>query len=256
MAIVETEALILRTYNFGEADKIVVCLTQTSGLVRAVAKGCRKLKSRFGAALEPFTLAKINYYQKENRELVGLGGAEIIKSHFDLSGNAETLAGLAYMGDLVVDFAAPYEPNERLFRMVKACLEAICEPQTDLQTVLRYFEIWLLKLEGYLPDVRRCGDCQRTFDENEIAFVNRDMVFRCRDCSGGSGDSLSRNLQKQLRATQRQAPLVFARESQSVPASTQRELAELTHRLIGRALERQPRLRPTFNAPKIAEPIA
>jgi len=255
VAIVETEALILRTYNFGEADKIVVCLTQSSGVVRAVAKGCRKLRSRFGAALEPFTLTRINYYQKENRELVGLGGAEIIKSHFDLSGNAEMLAGLAYMGDLVIEFAAPHEPNERLFRMVKACLEAICEPHTDLQTVLRYFEIWLLKLEGFLPDVKRCGECRRTFHDDEIAFVNRDMVFRCRECSGGSGDALSRSLQKQLRATQRLAPFVFARESQAVPASTQREMAELTHRLIGRALERQPRLRPTFNPPKLAEPV-
>ena len=254
MAIVETEALILRTYNFGEADKIVVCLTHTSGLVRAVAKGCRKLKSRFGAALEPFTLAKLNYYQKENRELVGLGGAEIIKSHFDLSGNAETLAGLAYMGDLVIEFAAPYETNERLFRMVKACLDAICESQSDLQTILRYFEIWLLKLEGFLPDVRRCGECHRVFDQDEIAFVNRDMVFRCRDCSGGSGEALSRSLQKQLRATQSQSPLVFARESRTIPTTTHREMAELTHRLIGRALERQPRLRPTFTAPKIAEP--
>ena len=57
MAIVETEALVLRTYNFGEADKIVVCLTHKAGLVRAVAKGCRKLKSKFGAALEPFARA-------------------------------------------------------------------------------------------------------------------------------------------------------------------------------------------------------
>ena len=100
MALLETEALVLRTYNFGEADKIVVCLTRSAGLIRAVAKGCRKLKSKFGASLEPFTLARIHYYQKENQELVSLNQAEILKSHFDLSGNAEILTGLAYMGDL------------------------------------------------------------------------------------------------------------------------------------------------------------
>ncbi len=75
MALVETEALVLRTYNFGEADKIVVCLTHAAGVIRAVAKGCRKLKSRFGAALEPFTLTRITYYQKENQELVALSQA-------------------------------------------------------------------------------------------------------------------------------------------------------------------------------------
>ena len=246
MAIVETEALVLRTYNFGEADKIVVCLTHTAGLIRAVAKGCRKLKSRFGASLEPFTLARITYYQKEHQELVSLNHAEIVKSHFDLSGQAETLTGLAYMGDLVIEFSPPYEANERLFRMVKACLDAICESQSDLQVILRYFEIWLLKLEGFLPDMRRCGDCHRAFDQQEVTFVNTDLVFRCRACSQGAGGALSIKLQTQLRATQRLAPFVFAQESRAIPESIHREMAELTHRLIGRVLERQPRLRSTF----------
>ena len=246
MAILETEALVLRTYNFAEADKIVVCLTHSSGLIRAVAKGCRKLKSRFGAALEPFTLAKITYYQKEHQELVSLNHAEILKSHFDLSGQAETLTGLAYMGDLVIEFSPPYEPNERLFRMVKACLDAICESQADLQVILRYFEIWLLKLEGYLPDIRRCGECHRPFELQEATFVNTDLLFRCRDCSRGTGRALSTKLQNQLRATQRLAPFVFAQESRAIPESIHREMAELTHRMIGRVLERQPRLRSTF----------
>jgi DNA repair protein RecO (recombination protein O) len=245
MAILETEALVLRTYNLGEADKIVVCLTHKAGLIRGVAKGCRKLKSRFGAALEPFTFAKVTYYQKENQDLVSLNQAEIIKSHFDLSGNAETLTGLAYMGDLVIEFSPPYEPNERLFRMVKACLDAICESQSDLQVILRYFEIWLLKLEGFLPDIRRCGECHRVFDETESAFVNSDLMFRCSRCSHG-GSALSRKLQTQLGATQRLAPYVFAQESRAVPASIHREMAELTHRLIGRVLEKQPRLKSTF----------
>lgn len=246
MAIHETEALVLRTYNFGEADKIVVCLTRTSGLIRAVARGCRKLKSKFGAALEPFTLAKIVYYQKENQELVSLNHAEIVKSHFDLSSQAEVLIGLAYMGDLVIEFSPPYEPNERLFRMVKACLDAICESQSDLQVILRYFEIWLLKLEGYLPDMRRCGECHRTFDVEEATFVNNDLVFRCLKCSRGTGSALSVKLQTQLRATQRLAPYLFAQESRALPENIHREMAELTHRLIGRVLERQPRLRSTF----------
>lgn len=246
MAVLDTEALVLRTYNFAEADKIVVCLTRTAGLIRGVAKGCRKLKSRFGAALEPFTLANISYYQKEHQELVSLSQVEIVKSHFNLSSNAETLAGLAYMGDLVIEFSPPYEPNERLFRMVKACLDAISESQPDLQIILRYFEIWLLKLEGYLPDIRHCGECHRVFDETEPAFMGADTLFRCRSCSQGSGAALSRRLQTQLRATQKMAPYPFAQESRAMPASIHREMADLTHQLIGRVLERQPRLRSTF----------
>jgi len=252
MALHETEALVLRTYNFGEADKIVVCLTHSNGLIRGVAKGCRKLKSRFGASLEPFTLAKLNYYQKENQELVSLNSAEILKSHFDLSGNAETLTGLAYMGDLVIEFSPPYESNERLFRMVKACLDAISQSQPDLQIILRYFEIWLLKLEGYLPDVRRCGECQRAFEEKEQAFMSLDLAFQCRRCSLGGGRAVSQKLMTQLRASQRLSPLKFAQECRIAPTSIQRELTELTHQLVGRVLERQPRLKSSFQPALLA----
>ena len=242
----ETEALVLRTYNFGEADKIVVCLTRESGVVRGVAKGCRKLKSRFGAALEPFTLTKVSYYHKENQELVSLRQADIIKSHFDLSSHAETLAALAYMGDLVLEFSPPFEQNEKLFRMVNACLDAIAASEADLQSILRYFEIWLLKLEGYLPDVRRCGECHLPFDTNEAAFLGTDLMFRCRRCGKGSGNALSGRLQSQLRATQKLAPNKFAEDARQLPEGIHREMAELTRQLIGRVLERQPRLRPTL----------
>ncbi len=246
MAVFETEALILRTYNFAEADKIVVCLTRDAGVIRGVAKGCRKLKSRFGASLEPFTLTKLVYYQKENQELASISNAEIVKSHFDLSSHAETLAGLAYMGDLVVEFSPPHHVNEKLFRMVKACLDAISESRQDLPLILRYFEVWLLKLEGYLPDLKRCAECGQGFDDQRVAFLGSDLNFRCRSCTTGTGNAVSRRLQMQLRATEKLAPFVFAKESREVPASIHKEMAELTHLLIARVLERQPRLRPDF----------
>jgi len=248
MAIIETEALVLRTYNFGEADKIVVVLTQAAGVVRGVAKGCRKLKSRFGASLEPFTLTKLTYYEKENQELVAMRQAEIVKSHFDLSSQAETLTGLAYMGDLVIEFSPPHEANDNLYRMVKACLEALSQSPRDMQSVLRYFEIWLLKLQGYLPDIRRCGECHEEFSDTSGVFLNLDLVLRCRRCSQGQGSAVSRKLLAQLRATQKVGPDAFVKASHEVPDSVFREFAELTHQLIGRALERQPRLRPTFHS--------
>lgn len=246
MGLYETEALVLRTYNLAEADKIVVSLTHANGLVRAVAQGCRRLKNRFGAALEPFTLLQITYYQKENQDLASLRQVEILKSHFYLSSDAETLTGLAYMADLVMEFSPPHQANETLFRMVKACLEAVAASPRDLQTVLRYFEIWVLKLEGFLPDMKRCSECHLTFDENRMAFLGTDLMLRCRACGQGAGKALSDKLHRQLRATQKLSPSVFVQESQQVPAETHRELAELTHSLLGRVLDRQPRMRSTF----------
>ena len=244
MALVETEALVLRTYNLAEADKIVVCLTRTAGLIRGVARGARKIKNRIGAALEPFTLANISYYEKETQELVSLRQAEILTSHFDLSGEPETLAGLAYIGDLVTEFSPPHQANEKLFRMVKACLEAIALSAQDLESILRYFEIWSLKLEGFLPDLRRCAECRRLFTEDDMVFVGQDLYLRCRSCSQGRGSALSKMVRSQLRATQRLAPYVFAQGSRGVPTRARREMAELTHQMIGRVLERQPRVQP------------
>ena len=246
MGLCETEALVLRTYNLAEADKIVVCLTRANGLVRGVAKGSRRLKNRFGAALEPFTLLLLTYYQNENRELASLSHTEIISSHFKLSSQAETLAGLCYMADLVIEFSPPHQPNDRLFRMVKACLEAVSNSPSDLQTILRYFEVWLLKLEGFLPDIKHCAECQLVFDDQKTAFVGLDLSLRCRSCNQGPSTAVSSKLHNQLRATQKVGPNVFAEESRQVSPKVLLEMEELTRTLIGRVLERQPRIRPTF----------
>jgi len=244
MALIETEALILRTYNLAEADKIVVCLSRSHGLIRGVAKGCRKLRNRFGASLEPFTLIDLTYYQKENQELVSFRQTEIVRSHFNLSSDATILTGLAYIGDLLIEFSPPHQVNDTLFRMTTACLEAIASCPEDLQTVLRYFEVWLLKIEGFLPDLRRCADCHRAFTPEESVYLGRDLGLRCGGCR--EGRTMSKSLHAQLRSAEKLPPTKFAEETRGTAKETKREMAELTHQLIARVLERVPRVRPTF----------
>ena len=244
MALIETEALILRTYNLAEADKIVVCLSRSHGLIRGVAKGCRKLKNRFGASLEPFTLINLTYYQKENQELVSFRQTEIVRSHFNLSSDAAILTGLAYIGDLLIEFSPPHQVNDTLFRMTTACLEAIASYREDLQTILRYFEVWLLKIEGFLPDLRRCADCHRAFNAEESVYLGRDLGLRCGGCR--QGRAISKSLHAQLRTAEKLPPIKFVEETRGTTKETKREMAELTHQLIARVLERVPRVRPTF----------
>jgi len=246
MALFETEALILRTYNLAEADKIVVCLSRSAGLLRGVARGCRKLRNRFGAALEPFTLINLTYYEKENQELVSFRQVDILKSRFNLSSNASILTGFAYMGDLIIDFSPPHQVNDKLFRMALACFEAVSEKPEDLDAVLRYFEVWLLKLEGFLPDLRACANCHNAFRADEAVYLGADLSLRCAQCSNGRGGAVSKRLQTQLRTTERLSPAKFAEETRGASKETKREMAELTFQLIGRVLERMPRIRPRF----------
>ena len=248
MGLTETEALVLRTYNLAEADKIVVCLTRTAGLVRGVARGSRRIKNRFGAALEPFTLLHLTYYQKENQELVSLRDVEILKSHFGLFRDPDILPALAYMGDLMVEFSPPHQTNDRLFRMITACLDALTQTPQYLQSILRYFEIWILRLEGFLPDLRSCAECQRQFSGQDTVQVNRELGLLCRTCAQGKGEVLSKGAYARLSASQNEGPLIFAQRSRDATATVHAEIAELTNRMIGRALERRPRIQPVFHS--------
>jgi DNA repair protein RecO (recombination protein O) len=244
MALFETEALILRSYNLAEADKIVVCLSRSAGLIRGVAKGCRKLKNRFGAALEPFTLVNLTYYEKEHQELVSFRQVEILKSRFNLSSNAAILTGFSYMGDLLVDFSPPHQANDNLFRMALACFEAASETPEDLEAVLRYFEIWLLKLEGFLPDLSTCANCHKAFGSDEAAYLAADLSLRCAQCSNGRGGVISKRLRSHMRTTEKLPPANFAEEAREAAKETKREMAELMFQIIGRVLERMPRVWP------------
>jgi len=242
MGLVESEAIVLRTYNLAEADKIVVCLTRKAGLVRGVARGARRLKSKYGAGLEPYTLLALSFYEKEGRELVSMRDAEILRSHFRLTGSTEAMSALAYMSELVLEFAPPHEPNEKLFRMVNACLEALESESLQAQALTLYFEVWLLRLAGFLPNLRDCSDCGRRLGGEHAIYLNAESRPRCKACSNGQGSKLSGAAHAQIEATQRLSPQDFAR-STKLENTSQAEAAQVTRRLIERILEREPRTR-------------
>jgi DNA repair protein RecO (recombination protein O) len=241
MALVTTDAIVLRSYNLAEADRIVVCLTRNAGLVRAVARGARRMKSRFGAALEPYTLTRLTYYEKENRELVTISQVELVQSQFEIAAQPETAEVLAYIAEMVSEFAPPHETNEKLFRMVVACVEALRQSPRATSAVLRYFEVWLLRLAGLFPEVRKCAECGASFEGPARPYWDTEGRVRCLTCSRGSGSRVSEETQLVLGAIQRQSPVQFATDFMSMPSLANEQLAELNHRLIVRALERRPR---------------
>lgn len=241
MNLVTTDAIVLRSYNLAEADRIVVCLTRNAGLVRAVAKGARRMKSRFGAALEPFTLVRLAFYEKENRELVTISRAEIVKSHFELAAQLEVAEVLGYMAELIGEFAPPHEANEKLFRMLNACVDAMTAAPEDVKLVLRYFEIWLLRLAGSFPDVSTCAGCGALLRPTEPLYVDFESVLRCGSCDRGAGTTLLPAIQQLLLSSQRVGPSEFVKAYKPTFNQADPQLGEFTHRLIVRALDRRPR---------------
>src|SRR3990170_8875881 len=124
MPVVETESLVLKSCNLAEADRIVVFFTREHGMVRGVAKGAKRLQSRFGSTLEPFSTVQLEYFQKEDRELVSIRRVDLIKSRFEAASSPEFLQTFSYIAELLASFVPPHDPNETLYRMVKACIES------------------------------------------------------------------------------------------------------------------------------------
>ena len=245
MSLHKTEAFVLRTYSLKEADKICVFFTKEQGKIRGVAHGARKIRSRFGSALEPFTEVALGYFQKEGRELVSVSTCDILRSHFERAArDVETASAFSYMAELLSEFLPEHEANERLYRLVLATLETI-EAQRDLAQTLRYFEAWLLKLVGFFPDTSSCAACDETIASNDIVFLAADGAPRCIACCGGRGVAIDVDLRGVIREMFRLHPATFAR--QSLRPDHVAKLGEINYQIIRHALERDLRSRPMIN---------
>jgi DNA repair protein RecO (recombination protein O) len=245
MALHDAQAFVLRTYKLAEADKICVLLTRQSGKLRGIAYGAQKMKSRFGSSLEPFTEVSLTYFEKEGRELVSISNAEIVHSHFrDAAASVEAGAAMSYVSELLCEFLPDHEPNETIYRLVAAALDAF-GGDYDLDAVVRYFEIWLLKLAGFYPDLRSCAGCDLPTDPNAEVWLGGDGSPRCAVCSGGRGIRVGTQLRATITRALAEPPTRFA--SSPPPPYHLVRLGDIALLIIRHALERDLKSLVLFN---------
>ncbi len=239
MGLVETEGLILKSYSLSEADKIVVFLTQKQGLVRGVAKGAKRLKSKFGGTLEPFSIVQVEYFQKEERELVSIRQIELIKSYFEKASEPDFLQSFAYLAELLSEFAPPHDPNERLYRMAKVCLETASEFPENLDIVALYFELWILRLGGYLPNWSRCDDCNSDFTTNEDASLQINFHLLCQNCRRTRNNWVITPIQRQIfTLAQQLSPVKFLEFSKNKTVDV-KEVSKTLKKIISNILGKE-----------------
>src|SRR5213592_3639784 len=153
MPLHTTDALILRTYKLGESDRIVVFLTRDRGKKRGVAKNARQSRRRFGGGLEPMTCGRVGYVEREHRELVRLDYVEPIRSPLSAI-HPDALDYVGYFAELIDECAPEADPSEPLFRLGASMVDAVAS-DVPIDPLARYFEYWLLRLQGvYQPDPR------------------------------------------------------------------------------------------------------
>jgi DNA repair protein RecO (recombination protein O) len=146
---------------------------------------------------------------------------------------------LSHLSELLVEFTPPHAPDERLFRMVSACLEALSARPAAREELTLYFELWLLKLAGFLPDVRACASCRGPLADT--ARLGPDGALRCTTCAHGTGLTLSPGTQALLRSALRVPPADWAERAGAGALDARQGLSQLTQQLTARALERAPR---------------
>jgi len=187
MSLIDTESIVLKTHNLADADKIVVMLTHDHGVVRGVAKGVKRLKSRFGSGLEPFSIVRVTYFEKEAVELVSIQNIELVESFFAAASNPDFLQKFSYLSDLLVTFSPPHDPNENLYRMVRACIKAAADDDASYLAISVYFESWILRLAGFMPDWNHCDQCRRVIEDSEIAEIRSNFHLICNVCRRSTG---------------------------------------------------------------------
>lgn len=192
MPLEQSEAIVLRSFNVGEQDKIVVLFSRDKGIIKGVAKGARKFGSRFGSSLEPLSLVKVFYYEKERKDLVTVSNCDLVESFFEIQDDLQTSFTLSYFAELIEEFSPSRAKDDTLYRLLLSVLNSL-KGGGDLDFLTRYFEAWLLKINGVLPDLNKCKKCRKILTDSGWLSPKKDGVF-CDHCASHKREEIKPEL--------------------------------------------------------------
>jgi DNA repair protein RecO (recombination protein O) len=157
MPLKESEAIVLRTYLLREADLLVTLFTRAEGKVKGVAKSAKKSRRRFGGALEPLTCVRAIWEDRERQELARIDSCEVLLSPMAEEIDYGRAAALAHIGELLDEMMPDREANDTVFRLAWSVLQNL--HAGGIWMPVTYFELWMVRLMGILPDFGECVDC-------------------------------------------------------------------------------------------------
>lgn len=156
-------AVVLRTVDYGEGDRVVTLLTRERGKVSAFARGARASRRRFGGALEPFTLVAAELRTRPSSDLMALLSAAVVRGHGGIRQDLARIACAAYAAELARELVREHEPHEDLFDLLVEYL-ALLEKTPARPVALRAFELEALGAVGLAPRLDDCARCGRPPD--------------------------------------------------------------------------------------------
>jgi DNA repair protein RecO (recombination protein O) len=168
MALKESEAIVLRCYPVREADLLVTLFTRQEGKVHGIARAAKKSKRRFGGALEPLTYVRVYYADREQQDLARLDACEILDSPLSRQVSYPRAVALGHVAELLDELLPDREANDPVFRLTLSVLSGL--RGGDIWLPITYFELWMTRLMGYLPELSACMVCGRLLDGNRAFF--------------------------------------------------------------------------------------
>src|SRR5579862_5631505 len=235
MALRESEAIVLRTYPLREADLLVTFFTRVEGKVRGVARSAKKSKRRFGGALEPLTHVRAFYDVREGNELVRLDACEVLASPMASEVSYARAVALGHIAELLDELLPDREANDAIFRLTLSVLNVL--DTSEIWLPITYFDLWLTRLVGFLPELTECVVCGRELNGTRAYFHALADGLMCSDDKRLASSEISSE-SRALAAQMFRAP-VEAFAGIAWPKSQAADLRKLLMQILERHIEKK-----------------
>jgi len=231
----QTEAVILSRLALNEADRILTIFTPGYGKVRVIAKGIRRPTSRLGPHLEFFNHSRLQ--MARGRDLDVVTGAETIDPHLALRSDLEAFGHASHMAEVVLRLTEERQENGAVYGLLVRSL-ALLGKSVDPFAVTRHFELAIVGLLGYRPELYRCVGCETALLAEPNQFVASRGGFLCPACrSRAEGNvTLSVNAQKYIRTLDRNG--LSAAAKLTIPPELRAEVEAFTSAYLRHLAER------------------
>ena len=249
--------LTLRKSPAGEADLVSTLYTREHGKLDVLARGARRLTSKLIGHLEPLTLVRLSIARGRTLDIVA--EAEVVNAFPDVKSDYVSVARGLHVAELIDGFSASSAPNPRVLDLALRTLSAIGQQthtaadDLSLDLPLRYFDLQLLLLSGFLPELYQCVECGNELEPERHRFAAGTGGALCLDC--GPPDVVVRPLSlaalKVLRLLHR-TELADGLPRLNIPAAVQREVNSILYETLQYWLDRQLRSQSFLDATKFA----
>lgn len=179
----KTDGLIIREMDVGEDDRILTLLTRDRGVIHASARGGRRIKGRLGTSCRLLAYSRFTLFKGRDRYIID--DAETVESFFGLRGDIEKLALAQYFCELSLALAPAEEPAEMYLRLILNAVYMLQSGRLRAGLCKAAFEIRILTMSGYMPDIVACRKCSGYEPESGMFFYPGEGFLCCGTCGGG-----------------------------------------------------------------------